>query len=114
MLLEALRKYEMKAQEVNGALGASGENGEDGGGKLGLPKVWVIVTGKGPLKEKYMNEVVRLETTEKWKWVRCRSLWLEAGAYPVMLGMCNSDRWFSTFVDISAFRLGRPGYLHAF
>ena len=86
MLLEALREYEMKARRVNGSLDSHGES-EDGNENVRLPKVFMIVTGKGPLKDKYMDEVIRLETSEEWEWVRCRSLWLEAGAYPILLGL---------------------------
>ena len=56
-----------------------------------LPKVLVIVTGKGPDREKYMREVARRqgdEGEEGWKRVRCVSMWLEAADYPLLLGMC--------------------------
>ncbi|KAJ7102482.1 mannosyltransferase [Mycena belliarum] len=52
-----------------------------------LPKVLVILTGKGPLREKYMKEVGELQ--KKWKWVRCVSMWLEAEDYPVLLGAAD-------------------------
>lgn len=76
MLLEALQQYERKACEVNAKADASKK----------LPKVLVIVTGKGEEKEKYMNEVMRLEKDENWTWVRLRSMWLEASQYPTLLG----------------------------
>ena len=88
MLLEALRQYEMAARKANDGPGSGRIKQEDGSPerRVGLPKILVIVTGKGPLKDTYMNEVMRLESGENWKWVRCRSLWLEAAAYPVLLG----------------------------
>jgi hypothetical protein len=57
-----------------------------------LPKVLMVVTGKGPLKERYMREVERLqsgdgENGDSWEWVRCISHWLEAEDYPVLLGL---------------------------
>ena len=52
-----------------------------------LPKLLAIVTGKGPQKEFYMNEVMRREREEDWRWVRCRSLWLDAEDYPILLGL---------------------------
>ncbi|KAJ7480090.1 mannosyltransferase [Mycena galericulata] len=52
-----------------------------------LPKVLVILTGKGPLRDKYMKEVGELQ--KKWKWVRCVSMWLEAEDYPVLLGSAD-------------------------
>ncbi|KAJ7451178.1 mannosyltransferase [Mycena latifolia] len=52
-----------------------------------LPKILVILTGKGPLREKYMAEVGELQ--KKWEWVRCVSMWLEAEDYPVLLGAAD-------------------------
>ena len=75
ILLEALDLYEKRAIQV-----ASSQPFPNGR----LPKVLVIVTGKGPLREKYMEEVGKLQTS--WKWVRCISLWLEAEDYPILLG----------------------------
>lgn len=44
----------------------------------------MVITGKGPLKAKYMADMNRLQ--EKWSYVRCSSLWLEAEDYPLLLG----------------------------
>lgn len=54
-----------------------------------LPKLLVIVTGKGPLRERYMREMHQLEETRHWVWVRCRSLWLEPEDYPLLLGSAD-------------------------
>lgn len=70
VLLEALRVYEQKARVPESK----------------LPKLLMIVTGKGPLKSYYMQRVSKLEREEEWKWVRCRSLWVEAADYPLLLG----------------------------
>ncbi|KAF7320135.1 Chitobiosyldiphosphodolichol beta-mannosyltransferase [Mycena kentingensis (nom. inval.)] len=70
ILLDALSKYESAAAS-----------------KKMLPKVLVLVTGKGPLREKYMTEIGKLQ--RKWKHVRCASLWLEAEDYPVLLGAAD-------------------------
>jgi beta-1,4-mannosyltransferase len=99
ILLDALKLYEMRAREVN--------RDADERGKL--PKVLMVVTGKGPLKEGYMREVEGLQSgrggEEGWKWVRCISLWLEPKDYPVLLGaffLCLSGSpsfalaWFSS------------------
>ncbi|KAL0576384.1 mannosyltransferase [Marasmius crinis-equi] len=77
ILLDALKVYEARACEVNSR--------DDDGEKL--PKVLVVVTGKGPERERYMNEVKELE--KEWQWVRCISLWLEAEDYPVFLGSAD-------------------------
>ena len=78
ILLEALGMYEARARELS-ARGKEGENS--------LPKLLAIVTGKGPMKKQYMEEVGKLQ--ESWKWVRCMSLWLEAEDYPVLLGSAD-------------------------
>jgi len=39
-----------------------------------------------------MEEISALQ--EKWKWVRCISLWLDAADYPILLGMLFSLRLF--------------------
>lgn len=52
-----------------------------------LPKVLVVVTGKGPLRDTYMRKINELQ--KKWNWVRCVSLWLEAEDYPILLGSAD-------------------------
>ncbi|KAI0353157.1 mannosyltransferase [Trametes cingulata] len=84
MLLEALKRYERRARECEG---------EEEGNRL--PKVLMAVTGKGPLRAKYMQEVERLQRGEgdsadgPWRYVRCVSLWLEADDYPLLLGSAD-------------------------
>lgn len=75
ILLEALDIYEARARELASQ------------GETSLPKLLAIVTGKGPMKKRYMEEVGKLQ--ESWKWVRCISLWLEAEDYPVLLGSAD-------------------------
>ena len=79
ILLEALDLYEKRTMQF-----ASLQSTSQGR----LPKLLVIVTGKGPLKEKYMEEVGKLQ--KSWKWVRCVSLWLEPEDYPILLGWLMS------------------------
>ncbi|KAL0945541.1 hypothetical protein HGRIS_014703 [Hohenbuehelia grisea] len=91
ILLAALDLYEHKAREraqdarnhpIDGSKGWVG----------GLPRVLVIVTGKGPQKEEFMAKIRKLETGEEghgWQWVRCISLWLEAQDYPLLLGSAD-------------------------
>jgi len=78
ILLEALDLYEKRTMQL-----ASSQSTSHGR----LPKLLVIVTGKGPLKEKYMEEVGKLQ--KSWKWVRCISLWLEPEDYPILLGSAD-------------------------
>ena len=49
-----------------------------------LPRILVVITGKGPLKDMYMSKVQRLQHT--WDFVRCISAWLDALDYPLLLG----------------------------
>ncbi|KAN0063459.1 mannosyltransferase [Thecaphora frezii] len=54
-----------------------------------LPKMVIVVTGKGELKASYEAEIRRLETEERWEWVRIRTAWLESEDYPVLLGSAD-------------------------
>lgn len=80
ILLAALQMYEFRAEEL------SMQSAQDPLSTEGkLPKLLMIVTGKGPLRDRYMKEVTKLQ--EGWKWVRCISLWLKAEDYPILLGV---------------------------
>ena len=70
MLLSALETYEKAL-----ARGTS------------LPNILLAITGKGPLKERFDEKVRALE--EGWKGVRVRTVWLEAEAYPKLLGSAH-------------------------
>jgi len=72
MLLEALKEYEARASAA-----AAGK----------LPRVLAIVTGKGPLRDQFMQTIGEMQ--KNWKWVRCVSMWLEAEDYPVLLGSAD-------------------------
>ncbi|EPQ27801.1 uncharacterized protein PFL1_04546 [Pseudozyma flocculosa PF-1] len=54
-----------------------------------LPKMVIVVTGKGELKASYEAEIRRLETEEQWEWVRIRTAWLESEDYPKLLGSAD-------------------------
>ncbi|KDQ54937.1 glycosyltransferase family 33 protein [Jaapia argillacea MUCL 33604] len=89
ILIEALGMYDKRAKEIDRELLEGKGDGKP------LPKVLMVVTGKGPLREKYMKEIQRLQIgrddsgDDGWKWVRCVSLWLEAEDYPVLLGSAD-------------------------
>uniref|UniRef100_A0A0W0F9V1 Chitobiosyldiphosphodolichol beta-mannosyltransferase n=1 Tax=Moniliophthora roreri TaxID=221103 RepID=A0A0W0F9V1_MONRR len=76
VLLDALKMYEVRANEINTR-----------GSREKLPKILVAVTGRGPERERYMAEVNELQ--QKWQWIRCISLWLDAQDYPVFLGSAD-------------------------
>ncbi|KAG9223304.1 hypothetical protein CCMSSC00406_0000007 [Pleurotus cornucopiae] len=82
ILLRALDSYEKKARKAN----TPSKSGKK------LPKLVVIITGKGPQKAMYMEKLHKLQTGkggEGWKWVRCISMWLEAKDYPILLGSAD-------------------------
>lgn len=67
ILLQALELYEVEADKVPNQ----------------LPKLIVLVTGKGPLKQTFEEDVSKRE--KKWKYVRCKTAWLENEDYPRLL-----------------------------
>lgn len=73
LLLEALEIYNRKAH-ANG----------DGGG---LPRILVMITGKGPLKDMHMDKI--REAQRAWNFVRCISVWLDSADYPLLLGSAD-------------------------
>lgn len=75
--------YEVRAKEL--------ADSKEGVGML--PRLLVVVTGKGPLRDEYMKKIGKLQ--EHWDWVRCISLWLEAEDYPILLG-----KWYRTYFVI--------------
>lgn len=96
ILLEAMGIYDGRARELNTV-------GKDSGK---LPKLLVVLTGKGPLREKYMMEAGKLQ--EKWEWVRCISLWLEAEDYPMLLGTLLAHASKSIVLNTVLCRFSRP------
>ncbi|KAK6630867.1 hypothetical protein RUM44_003037 [Polyplax serrata] len=68
ILLSALEEYE-KAKQTS----------------VGLPELVCAITGKGPLKEFYINIIKR----RKWKYVHVVTPWLEAEDYPKFLGSAD-------------------------
>lgn len=72
ILLDALSIYEQRARTARGR----------------LPRVLMLVTGKGPLRELYMHKARGMQGREgdPWQWVHIISTWLEPGDYPLLLG----------------------------
>ncbi|KAI0307514.1 hypothetical protein B0F90DRAFT_1674352 [Multifurca ochricompacta] len=73
ILLDGLSEYEHRARASCGA----------------LPRVLVLVTGKGPLRDAYMRKAQALQGGDHWQWVRVISMWLEPKDYPVLLGSAD-------------------------
>ncbi|KAG2132357.1 glycosyltransferase family 33 protein [Suillus clintonianus] len=87
ILLEALKIYEARACKVNVTDNENLLSKRDPKDRQALPRIWMVITGKGPLKERYMAEVELLQ--KNWHYVRCTSLWLEAEDYPLLLGSAD-------------------------
>ncbi|KZT08885.1 glycosyltransferase family 33 protein [Laetiporus sulphureus 93-53] len=91
ILIDALVMYEKRArilsQEHEGSVGSTENN------RCALPKLLVIVTGKGPLRDTYMQRIGQLqdgaEDESPWQFVRCVTMWLEAEDYPILLGSAD-------------------------
>lgn len=92
LLLQALEMYEVKARKWNASADPESR----------LPKVLMVVTGKGPDRDKYMRQVGKLQA--EWEWVRCISMWLEPENYPLLLGMLED---FGKFTQNLTLFLGR-------
>lgn len=88
ILLQALNGYEEAARAAEGS----------------LPRVLVVITGKGGLKAEFERNVARLE--KAWHYVRCRTAWLESGDYPKLLG-----GWASFVVRLDPFRASPSGVI---
>ncbi len=90
ILREALEIYEARAKELNHE------------GPQVLPKLLMVVTGKGDLRDEYMQSMEKLQ--RGWTWVRCVSLWLEPEDYPLLLGLPSLNIIFAVtdFVKGSA------------
>lgn len=101
--------YEARAEELALLHGKGDATKERQADIDTLPKLLVVITGKGPLRDAYMNKVAKLQ--EEWKWVRCISLWLEAEDYPILLGMFSRRVLLITLNDI---RIGGSRRLSAF
>lgn len=71
LLLEALVIYNDRAASMKGV-------------DKGLPRILVMITGKGPLRDVYMEKIQRLQRS--WDFVRCISAWLDTPDYPLLLG----------------------------
>ena len=52
-----------------------------------LPKLVVLITGKGAGREAFIKQVKEKE--RMWKYVRCRTVWLEQEDYPKLLGCAD-------------------------
>ena len=54
-----------------------------------LPELVVIITGKGPLKEKYEKAIAELEKEDKLEMVSIKTTWLSTSDYAKLLGSAD-------------------------
>ncbi|KAI6188618.1 Chitobiosyldiphosphodolichol beta-mannosyltransferase [Aphelenchoides besseyi] len=74
ILLDALKEYEKTAEIQNAC-----------SDKIILPKLFVIITGKGPQRDYYMDKISHM----RMKYVDVVSAWLEAIDYPRLLACAD-------------------------
>ncbi len=77
MLLKGAQRYEEVAEEY------SSQNSNKT-----FPRLLFVITGKGPLKEKYEREISKMSTRR----VKIITMWLPAEDYPLLLGIIFNNR----------------------
>jgi beta-1,4-mannosyltransferase len=68
ILLEAMEEYDKHCTRINGS----------------LPKLVLVITGKGPMKAYYELQIQQKQ--KSWKYITIRTMWLKAEDYPILLG----------------------------
>lgn len=71
LLLEALDKYQERKSSPEGK---------------SLPRVMVIITGRGPLRKPFVEQVAAREDSGRWPDVAVRCIFVSARDYPLLLG----------------------------
>lgn len=82
ILLSAFELYERAARTSSS--GAAGLKDPQNSAPQRLPRVVVLITGKGAGKKAFEQEVQRRK--KGWEWVRVRTAWLAREDYPKLLG----------------------------
>ncbi|GJN92554.1 hypothetical protein Rhopal_005584-T1 [Rhodotorula paludigena] len=85
ILLSALELYE-RAAHISSS-GAGGLKDPQSSAPQRLPRVVVLITGKGAGKKAFEQEVKQRE--KGWEWVRVRTAWLAREDYPKLLGSAD-------------------------
>ncbi|KAI9089575.1 beta-1,4-mannosyltransferase-like protein [Phlyctochytrium arcticum] len=80
LLLDALRMYEKEETQRRDLSGIMDEHAAGSS-----PRVLVIITGQGPLKEMYKKKIRKIN----WRSVEIKTVWLEAADYPTLLGAAD-------------------------
>lgn len=86
MLLEALKLYDTRKSELDSAVIPNGGSSVPKPKKKTLPRLRVIITGKGPLKseiEEYVENKLKLSS------ISIHMPWLAAEDYPLVLGTAD-------------------------
>jgi len=98
-MLDSPMTYSLDEDEKRFSLRLGGSSGRDKSRRASvtsmmpeakqLPKMLLIVTGKGELRDYYIKEIARVEREESWQWVRIRTAWLKSEEYPILLGSAD-------------------------
>lgn len=81
VLLHALDKYQAAAKE--------GKADDRSAGETSLPRLLVLISGKGPLRATFEREVAERESSGQWTEVTARCVWLDVEDYPKFLGSAD-------------------------
>ena len=114
LLLSALSIYDKAVTDLASRPGRDSEQEDDSaqGAKnpSRLPKVLVVITGKGAGKAAFEAQVREKEQAGGWEHVRVRTAWLAIEDYPKLLGKCAMED-IRMPLSFYGCRLGRPGDL---
>ncbi|KAK4057003.1 mannosyltransferase [Microbotryomycetes sp. JL221] len=88
ILLEALSLYDKAFTSYEQAKGGLRSGSRERERTIKLPKIVVVVTGKGAGRTNFEQRVTELENTE-WKNVKVRTSWLAIEDYPKLLGSAD-------------------------
>lgn len=81
MLLHALDMYQAEAAKAR-TRSTTADNAQ-------LPRLLVLISGKGPLRASFEREVAERETSGRWTDVTARCVWLDVEDYPKFLGSAD-------------------------
>lgn len=87
VLLQALSRYESTAKEQSKSSSSSQQ--QNSSATKTLPNLVVLISGQGPLLTTFKATYTALSTTESWRHVIVRTLWLDRADYPTFLGCAD-------------------------
>ncbi|KAH6558309.1 hypothetical protein KP509_1Z070000 [Ceratopteris richardii] len=85
ILLEAAVCYDRRVDAVQGEVGSQGAHCESTAASGPFPSLYIIVTGKGPLRERYERQIQKLRLNH----VTFQTMWVSSKDYPLLLGSAD-------------------------